>query len=142
MANEIQVTGGWTHTNGYKSLGPRSFTLDQEGDFLGPFPGAVSVPLTGYDVVIPTGVVPGMIEIWNQDATNYVEYGVYEPANNVFYPVGEVGPGKSYRWYMSRNFGEEWTSIGTGTGTSGENNRLRFRPNGAAVNCFIGIFAR
>lgn len=142
MSQEIRVSTGFQFTASYRGTGPQSFTADLEGTFLGPFPGAVSVPLTGYDVSIPADVVPGMIEIWNQDATNYIEYGIYEPASNVFYPVGEVGPGERYVWKLARNIGEEWASIGTGTGTSGENNRLRFRPNGAAVNVFIGIFAR
>lgn len=104
----------------------------------GPVPGAVTISTDGTDIDFSQLVTPGLATIKNMDSTNYVEYGIWEPATSLFYPIGEILPGEEYPIRFSRNLQEEY--IGTGTGTSAPTNRLRFKANNAACVVMIGAF--
>ncbi len=106
----------------------------------GPVPGAIAVSTGGTDVDLSELTTPGLCRLSNQDATNYVEYGIWEPATTTFYPFGEIGPGESYVVKLSRNFLEEYS--GTGTGTTAPTNTFRMKANGAACNVLVEAFEK
>lgn len=115
------------------------FTADMDGNF-GPAPGAMVATTEGADVDLSAFTTPGFVFVKNDDDTNYVEVGVFDPETNVFYPFLELGPGEGFPLKLSRNFGEEYA--GTGTGTSAPTNTLRVKANAAPCNVFIGCFER
>lgn len=118
---------------------PAAFNVDVTGT-KGPTPGAFSVDTLGVDCDLSELTTPGLCRIMNQDETNYVEFGIFDPQTNVFYPLGEVGPGESYVLKLSRNILEEYS--GTGTGTTGPTNTLRFKANTAEVNVLVEAFEK
>lgn len=102
----------------------------------GPSPSAVTVSLSGTDIDLSQLTLPGACFLANCEdpdttSNSYVEYGIYDPQMNVFYPFGELKPGAIAVFQFSRNFREEWSSIGTGTGTSTDNNTFRMKAYGA-----------
>jgi len=116
---------------------PTSFTGDLTGT-KGPTPGAFAVSVTGTDVDLSELTTPGYCRFANQDDENFVEYGIYDPETEKFYPLGEILAGESYVLRLSRNLAWEY---GTGTGTSGpETNTLRFRANTAVVSILVEAF--
>ena len=125
MADEAQVRASLSirKTSGAKTLidyrsSPSAFNSDVTGT-KGPTPGALTIPTGGKVVSFAELDTPGWCILHNEDATNYVEWGVYDPDTDRFYPVGEIGPGESAGPFkFSRNFREDY--IGTGTGTSSE----------------------
>lgn len=147
MANEARVTTSLTIrkvSGTIVLLDERhsdSFAVDVDGA-AGPTPGLVSISTSGTDVDFSRLTYPGLVRFKSLDATNYVDVGAYEPATGVFYPLFEVGPGESYVHKLSRNLGEQWGGTVTGTGTDAENNTIRMRANGAAVNMYVGAFER
>lgn len=116
---------------------PASFRADVTGT-KGPCVGSIRVALAGTDVDLSELTTPGLCRIQNQDATNFVEYGIREPGTNTFYPLGEILPGESYVLRLSRNLQEEY--VGTGTGTSAPTNFLHLKANTAACNVLIEVF--
>jgi len=123
----------------YRSY-PTQFTADVSGA-LGPTPGAFVVSITGTDVDLSQLTVPGLCKITNQDAVNYVEYGIHEASTNQFYPLGEVLAGEFYVLRLSRWLGLEWAEPGTGTGTGlGSDNKLMFRASTAPVVVLVEAF--
>lgn len=139
MADEIQVLSGLVIRKGnlnYQSL-PNTFTADLTGS-IGPTPGAIVVDTLGVDVSFAQLTTPGVCRIMNIDDTNYVEWGVYDPETDVFYPVGELLPGESYVFRLTRNFGEEYA--GTGTGTTSPTNRFRVKANTAQCVVVVEAF--
>lgn len=144
MANEAKVTshiairkvsGNITQID-YRSP-VTTFNVDVAGT-KGPVPGAIEATTAGIDVDFSELITPGLCNIQNQDDTNFVTYGIYDPETTTFFPLGEVGPGESYAIKLSRDLKQEY---GTGTGTTGANtNRLRIKANAASVNVYIGAF--
>lgn len=116
---------------------PAAFSADVNGT-KGPTPGSLTVPTGGKVVPLNELTTPGWCRIMNQDATNYVEYGVYDPDYDRFYPFGELGPGELTVFKFSRNFREEYE--GTGTGTSAPSSYLFMKANTADVNVLVEAF--
>lgn len=133
---QIQKTSGSVVTLDYGSK-PTAFDITVAGT-KGPVPGAITVTTAGVDVDFSELTTPGYCRLFNHDATNFYEYGVWDPEGNTFYPLGEVGPGESYVIKLSRNLQEEFE---TGTGTSGANtNRLRLKADTASVEAVVEAF--
>ena len=144
MSNEARVQSSLTirKTSGtvtqldYRSA-PTTFTVDVTGT-KGPVPGAISATVAGTDVDFGELTQPTLCVLHNQDATNFVEYGIWDPEGSTFYPLGELGPGESYVLKLSRNIQEQYQ---TGTGTTGDDtNRLRFKADTAACNISVEAF--
>lgn len=120
---------------------PSAFTFDQVNSAKGPVPGAITVDTFGVDVDLTELTEPGAILLQNLDATNYVEWGLYEDANGLFLPIGELAPnGPPAFFYLSRNAFEDYA--GTGTGTTGPLNRLRLKANTASCVVVVSAFER
>ncbi len=104
----------------------------------GPVPGAMSISTAGTDIDFSELVQPALCRFMNLDSTNFVEWGVWDPENTKFFPVGEILAGETYVIRLSRNIQEEFD---TGTGTTGANtNRLRFKADTAAVDALVEAF--
>lgn len=116
---------------------PQTFNVDVTGT-KGPSPGAITVSTSGTDLDLSQLTTPGLCRISNQDATNYVEFGIYDASSTRFFPLGEIGPGESYVLKLSRNVGEEYYST-TGTDTG---NSIRFKANTAAVVVLVEAFEK
>jgi hypothetical protein len=121
----------------HRSTGPTSFNVDVSGT-KGPTPGAITVTTEGTDVDLSELTIPGLCEIHNQDGTNFVEVGIWDPEVSKFYPLDEVGPGEKYTRKLSRNLQEEFM---TGTGTTGaDTNRLRLKADTDSCEVYVGAF--
>lgn len=141
MSREVRVTAGLSiNANGgafqWQSR-PTAFTGDLDV-VKGPVPGAFRVSTLGTIADLSELTQPGYYLVTNLDLDNYVEYGIYDPATDVFYPWGEILPGEKYVGRFSRNLLEEYT--GTGTGTTPPGNHVMFKANGAAVNVLLEAF--
>lgn len=140
MADEarVQVNLQIRRGNIDYSSRPTTFTEDVTGE-IGPTPGAVAITTLGTDISFSQLTTPGFVVFHNLDDTNFVEWGIYEPATDRFYPVGEIGPGEIYVMKFSRNLLEEYYPA-TGTGTSAPTNTFRMKANTAScvvvVECF------
>ncbi len=100
----------------YRSPAPTS-RADMAGS-KGPKPGAVTVPTTGVNVDFSgLASLGGQLVIHNQDATNYIEFGVRDTGNSRFYPIGKVGPGRTATFEISTHLGQYYS--GTGTALAG-----------------------
>lgn len=142
MANEATVNCSLSIRKGtnpvvmdYRS-GPSNFRATVTGT-KGPTPGAVTVSTLGTVIPFSELVTPGLCWIINRDPDNYVEYGIYDPETDVFYPWGELLPGELSAFRFSRNLHEEYT--GTGTGTTAATNQVMFKANTA--DCIVSVEA-
>lgn len=125
MSNEIRVSAGLTiqkrdsTTNTilleYQSR-PSAIVVDMDGG-KGPTPGAINVSREGTTVAFGELGTPGWVRIMNIDSTYSFEWGVWNPAQTEFYPVGELAPGEFCVFKFSPNLREEYSSPGTATGT-------------------------
>jgi hypothetical protein len=116
---------------------PTAFQADVTGTF-GPTPGAFAASTAGTDVDLTELTTPGLCRIMNQDDTNYVTVGMWDPEGSTFYPMMELLPGETYVFRLSRSIEEEYS---TGTGTTGANtNRLRIKADTAACNVLVEAF--
>jgi len=100
MANEIQMTAGLSVTNGtlqFNSL-PKTVAITQTTKN-GPSPGAVTVSTSGTTVSLASLTTPGVCWLFNNDATNYVRYGLY--ISSTFYPFGKLKPGEGAVFRLS-----------------------------------------
>lgn len=139
MANELVITAGLTANKGNLHYASQNngFQADMSGT-KGPSPGAISVSIEGTDVEFSQLTDPGWCRMINLDSTNYVEFGIWDPENSKFFPIGILRPGKVALFEISPNLQEEFN---TGTGTTGANtNRLRLRANGAPCNVIVDAF--
>ena len=119
---------------------PTQFTADVTGA-LGPTPGAFLASIYGTNVDFDELTIPGLCKISNQDATNYVTFGICDPETNKFYPLGELLPGEFYILRLSRWLGQEYPGSGTGTGTSGaKTNTLQFVADTVACVVLVEAF--
>lgn len=146
MASEAQIraslqilkTSGALTLLNYGSK-PTAFTADVTGT-KGPVPGAVTVDLDGTNINFSELTTPGLCVIKNQDATNFLHYGVWDPETNTFYPLGELLPGEHTVLRLSRLLSGE---LGTGAGTTGPNtNSLHLRADTANVNASVEAFEK
>lgn len=123
MANEIQVRSGLVITKALDSGNTlqEKYTSPIQGfsktktNVGGPTPGVLLVPIGGCAVDLSQLTTPGVCEIYNKDATNYVTVGMRDPNTGEFYPMLEIGPGESWVIPLSRWIMEGWTNTGTGT---------------------------
>lgn len=123
----------------YNGVGPSSFEVVVTGT-QGPVPGAVLVTTEGTDIDLSELTTPGLCEIHNQDDTNFVTVGIWDPEGSKFYPMDEVGPGEKYPKKLSRDLQEEF---GTGTGTTGaDTNRLRIKADTDPCVVYVGAFEK
>lgn len=102
MSNEISLSINLQVNNGnfkFQST-PQSFKDDQSVAN-GLVPGAIVVTTSAVEVVLSTLTVPGWVYIYNYDSTNYVSIGLW--IGGVFYPFGEVGPGKPGVFKLARD---------------------------------------
>ena len=139
MGNEVQVRSSLqVNADGivYQSQ-PTAFAATMVGR-KGPTPGALTIPVGGKVIPLTELRTPGFCRVQNQDTTNYVELGLYNPGLGLFFPFMELQPGESFVFRFSRNMLEEY--VGTGTGTTGPDNRLFAKANGAAVVMLIEAF--
>lgn len=126
MANEATVTVSLTISN--QALQYRSFPTGFSADVIGtkgPTPGAVSITTAGTDISLAELTTPALCKFTNLDATNYVEWGIWN--GTTFFPLGEILPSEIYLIRLSRNL------------LSGGNS-LRFKANTATVNALIEAF--
>lgn len=146
MANEARIASGLNIriVDGniilldYRSS-PSTFLADVSVP-MGPTPGAFTVDTFGVDVDLSQLTTPGLAWFHNMDADNYVEYGIYDPADDSFDPFGELLPGECFPIRLSRNFAEQYE--GTGTGTSAATKRLRFKANTASCRVRVDAFEK
>lgn len=118
---------------------PTAFEADVAGS-KGPSPGAITVSVFGTNIDLSQLVTPALCRVMNLDPTNYVEYGIRDPATGVFYPLGEILPGETYILRLSRNIQEDYYN--TGTGTTASINFFHFKANKAPCVVVIEAFER
>lgn len=150
MANEVTVqtnldirktdpTDGTKVILEYHGVGPSSFQADITGT-KGPTPGAITATIAGTDVDLTELSTPGFCEIHNQDGTNFVTVGIWDPETLKFYPILEVGPAEKYALKLSRLLQQEFQ---TGAGTTGpDTNRLRIKADTASCVVYVGAFEK
>ena len=114
------------------------YTADVNGTARGPSPGAVLIDTDGTSIDFSQLTTPGLVVFKNLSETDYVEYGIWEPATTTFYPLGEILPGESYVLRLSRNLAEQYSN--TGTGTTAPTNALRFKANRADVYVDVSAY--
>jgi hypothetical protein len=118
--------------------GGGTFTADV-GGLVGPTPGSFVVSVSGTDVDLSRLAAPGgLCRLVNNDPTNFVTVGVYEPGTDEFYPVLELLPGEGYVVRLSRSALRE--STGTGTLPGGYDSKLQLRANAAPVVVSVEAF--
>lgn len=139
MSNEATIRSSLSIVKGnldYSSK-PSTFNADVAGT-KGPCPGAFTATVAGTDCDFSQLTQPALCRIQNLDSTNYVTYGIWDPENSKFFPLGEVLAGETYVLRLSRDIQEEYM---TGTGTTGANtNRLRFKADTASVEVLVEAF--
>ena len=139
MSREANITSSLQITKGnltYQSL-PPGFSADVAGA-KGPTPGSVSVSTDGTDVDFSQLTTPGLCRIMNQDASNFVTYGTWDPDDSTFRPLGELKPGESFILRLSRQLGQV-QGVGVGT-VEPTNNTLRLKADTAACNVLVEAF--
>lgn len=149
MANEITINESLTiqatdPTTGIVQIYYRppdtSFRADMTGR-TGPSPGLVVATAAGTDVSLTAvGGGGGMARLKNQSLVNYVEFGPYDPATDIYMPLGEILPGEFTRIRLSRFLGQEFGLTGTfikGTGVT-----LRLKGVGGSVNVLVEVFPK
>ena len=62
-------------------------------------------------------MTPGLVWLQNLDESYWVDWGIWNPAQLEFYPLGRLLPGEVAVFRFSTDLTEEYTSPGTGTGT-------------------------
>lgn len=145
MAKEARIQASLTirkvSTNGITQLdyrsNPSTFNADVSGT-KGMSPGGLTIPVGGEAINFGELETPSLCWMMNQDDTNYVTYGIWDVLNNVFYPLGELLPGECTVIRLSRSLEQEY--VGTGTGTTGPDNRFFMKADTADVNVVIHAF--
>lgn len=144
MANEARVNMTLTIRKTSGSIiqidwrsSPGAYTADVAGT-KGPTPGALTIPVGGEAVSFDELDTPGLCFLMNNDDENYVTYGIWDIANDLFHPLGELLPGEFQIIRLSRILQQEFT--GTGTGTTGPDNRFFMKADTAPVNVTVAAF--
>lgn len=142
MANEIQVRSSLQIKNGnqfYQSQ-PTAFVADQ-GTAGGPTPGMLLVSQLGTAVSLAQlTALGGLCWMQNLDPTNYVEYGVYDPDTNEFFPLGEILAGECYTLRLSRFLGSEFGTGTSGTATTGSGVQFMLKAVGGDCQVIVDAF--
>ena len=121
---------------------PTSFKADVDL-IQGPTPGSFLVSTAGTDVDLSALTTPGLARFQNQDDTNYVQVGMWDPEGARFYPMLELLPGESYIVRLSRDIEEEFGTGDPGTASAGPStNRLRFKAIVADCQCNVEAFGK
>lgn len=118
---------------------PTQFRCDMNGS-RGQTPGEILVGIQGTEISLAhiASNNYGYIRLQNRDATNRIHYGIRDPDNNRFYPMGVLYPGEPVVWHMSSGIlGEQGL---TGTGTSGADNQLWAKAEYAPCLCLCEAF--
>lgn len=142
MPGQITVIVNMRITNANGNLQeqtqPTSYQATMVGE-RGPTPGSLHVPLSGIDANFSELVVPGgLCWLINIDTNgNFCTYGIFDHTFNRFYPLGELLPGQPTLFRLSRFLGTEY---GTGSGTVGHGDTIRFYAVGAPVDIVIKAF--
>ena len=141
MADEATVRTSLTIKKGslFYTSQPSAFTATQTGEG-GPTPGQLMIPTTGRSIYLTELSTPGLCRIQNLDDTNYVEWGIFDTLTNKFHPLGELLPGETYVFRLSRNLSEQYT--GSGTGTTAPENYWHFKANFAACPVLVEAFEK
>lgn len=139
MADEAIVRISLTMKSGYQDYrnNPTSFNADVANP-AGPTPGYITASTAGTDVDLSELANPGLCVIQNVDDTNYVHWGIWDPENALFFPIGKLLPGEMSIIRLADNFGVEYQ--GTGPGTGPHTNRLRIKANTAACGVKVEAF--
>lgn len=139
MANEATIRVSLTIKKGRLSYqsNPTAFTATLSGT-KGPTPGAIEVSVYGTEITFSELTQIGYCVMQNLDEDNFVQWGLWEPATAVFYPVGELGPGELCLFKFSRYFKQEYTN--TGTGTTAPENSFMLKADTANCNCVVTAF--
>ena len=116
---------------------PTSYIADVTGT-KGPSPGDLTIPVGGEAVNFGELDNPSLCWMMNRDATNYVTYGIWDVAADIFYPLGELRAGEMTVIRLSRALQEEY--VGTGTGTTRPDNRFFMKANTAPVVVSVKAF--
>lgn len=111
---------------------PSTFQADVTGT-AGPSPGVVNATTAGVEVDLSALTTPGLCRVMNLDATNYVQFGVWDGTN--FWELGELLPGESYVFRLAR-------TISDGTGTSYTTGSLMLKANTATCICIVEAFEK
>lgn len=120
---------------------PAGNTIFDVSGTAGPTPGSIPVSISGTDISLSAlSGPPGWMRVYNQDTTNYVIWGPYDPDTDVFYPICEIMPGEEYAVRLYRFFLRE--STGTGTLPGGYNSTLRFQAHTATCQVTVDVFDR
>lgn len=144
MANEASIRSGFSIRKISGSVtqldvttGNSSFQVDVNGA-KGPVPGAITATLVGTDVDFSELDTPGLCRISNQDATNFVTVGIWDPESAKFYPYKDIKPGESWVERLSARLQGEY---GTGVGSIGPNtNTLRIQADTAPCSVLVEAY--
>ena len=141
MANEIRVTSSLTirKTSGTTVILNKGYSSSFQGNMSGakgPVPGALTIPTTPEVVNFGELTTPGWCWLENLDATNYVEWGAYDPDTATFYPIGKISPGCRYPIELAPVMGQDVS----GTGTTGDTFSFAMRADTAAVAVSVEAF--
>jgi len=120
----------------YRSKQGNSFNFDVSIG-KGPSPGAITVTGAGTDVDFSELTTPAVCRITNLDDTDFVEYGIYDSVTGELYLLGEVLPGETWPFRLSRNLG---SSISSGTAIVDTGHTLRIVSNNGPVNVLVEAF--
>jgi hypothetical protein len=141
MANEIQISALLSINNGslqYQSR-PNKFSANQVAA-IGPTPGYVLATTTGTLIDLSKLTTPGVGDIQNLDLLNSVEFGLYIPSINEFFPMFELLPGEIYPFRLSQFLGQEFGTSTGGTSPGGAGCQLMVRGIGGACGVKINVF--
>lgn len=139
MANEAQVVCGLQIVKDYLNYysQPQSFSADIDAG-KGPSPGAITATVIGTDVDLSNLTQPGLCRLHNQDLTNYVTAGVYDPEAGLFYPIIKMLPGEMAVFRFADDVLGEY--VGTGSVAGPVTNTFRIKAHMAPcvvqVDCF------
>lgn len=140
MSNEITVQSSLRIVVGNKQFQtlPQGFNADLSA-YEGPAPGIVTATVYGTVVDLTAFGTPGWCWVQNQDSTNYVTVGPYDPQTLKYYPFLRVGPEKFVVFEFAPTVESEYDT-GTGTGTiAPDTNRVMVRAN--AASCTVAFLA-
>ena len=142
MSREITVNIAFQvrKGNGQFVSFPTGITADMTSNYNGPTPGAVTA---GVGITtIPFSQLTafgGWCWLFNNDSTNFVEWGLYDPVTTAFHAIGELLPGEFNILRLSRYLGKEVTGH-TGTGTVGHGKLFALKADIAPVVVTVAAF--
>lgn len=141
MADEITIRNSLTIRNGNLVYQSPTTQFSQDMNRVGgPTPGQLSITTAGEEVLFGELTTPGMVRITNIDATNFIEWGIWDSAASEFIPIGEVLPGEAHQFRFSRNLRSDYSGVGTGTGTDASTHSFYLKANTATCKVIVEAF--